>query len=475
MTGMPLNPAKPAFCARLASELPPQVFREYDPAKYGVDLRGRYRAEPGVVVAPASAQEVSALLRLCNSNRVPVVPVGGGTGLVGGHVPLGLDRPVILSFERMNRIRAVHPEDNALIAEAGCILQSVHEAAEEFDRCFPLSLAAKGSSRIGGNLATNAGGVHVVRYGSMRDLCLGVEAVLPDGSIWDGLSLLRKDNAGYDLKNLLIGSEGTLAAITAASLKIFNRLNDEAAAFLAVADPAAAVKLLGLFKERFGHQVSAFEIVAGMGLRFLAQNCPEVRLPVSNFPDWSVLVDVGAESGCGISEQLEETAAEAFDHGWIVDGVFARSGMQRNEFWKAREMIPEANRRIGSIASHDVSVPISAIPEFVSRAEAAVSRIGAFRINCFGHVGDGNLHFNVFPPEGGSAARLTEEGEEVRFAVHALVRELGGSVAAEHGIGRSKAQEFSRFGDPVFLSALASLKEALDPNGIMNPGAVLPA
>lgn len=469
---MLLNPADSVFREQLAGKCGEAIIRPYED-RYGKDLRGRLVGQEGIVAAPSSTEEVSIILRHCSLRKVPVIPFGGGTGLVGGHLPQALPKPVILSFERMNRIRRVHPGDNAIVVEAGCVLQSVHSAAEDVNRSFPLSLAARGSSQIGGNLATNAGGIHVVRFGSMRDLCLGIEAVFPDGQIWDGLSLLRKDNAGYDLKNLLIGSEGTLAAITAASLKLFHRLNDEATAFLAVSGLDAALELFNLFQERFGQQLSAFEILSGTGLRFLSTTFPEVRLPFADVPEWMVLADVGAVCGDEMQNRVADTATEAIGRGWVEDGVVAQSEAQRDEFWKVREMIPEANRRIGSVSSHDVSVPVSSIPEFVARADAAVAKIGTFQVNCFGHAGDGNLHYNVFPASGSSRADCLKFAPAIRAAIHKLVRELDGSIAAEHGIGRTKAAELVRFGDGAYLNAIASVKAALDPVGIMNPGTVL--
>ena len=465
-----LRPASMEALEPLAAALPPAAFKPADET-YLSEPRNRHSAANGVVIAPSGAAEASLVIRHCCEHRIPVVPFGGGTGLVSGQIGIGIPAPVILSTERMDRIESVDAEENVLVAGAGCTLESVRSAAEREGRQFPLSIAARGSSQIGGNLATNAGGIHVLRYGSMRELCLGVEAVLPDGGIWNGMSSLRKDNAGYDLKQLLIGSEGTLGLLTAASLKIFPRLRDSAAAVLAVRNPAAAVSLLSLFRERFGSLLSAFELMSGTGLEFLAEAFPEARLPFERIPGWTVLAEAAAESDCGVAAMLEQAAADGMESGLVADGVAARSEKHAAEFWQMREMIPEANRRIGAVASHDVSVPVTAIPEFIRRADAAVRDLGDFRINCFGHVGDGNLHYNVFPPCGLAAAECA--AADVTGKVHALVREFGGSIAAEHGIGRTKAAEFASSGDKELLKAMRRIKNALDPAGIMNPGAVL--
>ena len=456
---------------RLRAALPPETFRDLEP-RYLEEPRGRWKGKGGLLLAPGSTEEVAAILRLCAEARAPIVPYGGGTGLVGGQVSDDLAAPVILSLERMARIRAVDPVENAITVEAGAILQTVQEAAEGVDRLFPLSIASQGSARIGGILATNAGGVNVLRYGNARDLCLGLEAVLPDGSVLHGLSPLRKNNTGYDLRHLLIGAEGTLGIVTAATLKLLPRPGRSGTALFEIPDPQAALDLLNLARDRIGEGVSAFELIGRTGLDFLAETMPEIRLPLGR-PDWSVLVDLGLGPSGDPANALEGLFEAAMEAGLATDGVIAQSEGQRQDFWTVRESIPEANRRIGSINSHDISVPIARIPRFIAEGAQAVAAIGAFRINCFGHVGDGNLHYNVFPMPGRSRADHEGDREAIKDAVHGLAHAHGGSVSAEHGVGRLKVDDLERYVDPTKLAAMRAIKAALDPAGIMNPGAVL--
>jgi FAD/FMN-containing dehydrogenase len=380
---------------------------------------------------------------------------------------------VILSLERMRALRGLWPEENVMVVEAGAILEDVHAAAEAAERLFPLSIASKGSARIGGLLATNAGGVNVLRYGNARDLCLGLEVVLPDGRIWHGLKRLRKDNTGYDLRNLLIGSEGTLGVITAAALRLVPRPAGEGTALMVVEGPRAALDLLALARDHLGEGVSAFELMHRQGLDFLAATLPDIRQPFAVPPEWCVLVDVGLARGLDPAAALEAVFAQGFEAGLVRDGLIAQSQAQRHEFRELREQIPEANRRIGAISSHDISLPLSAIPDFIEKGAEVIARIGDFRLNCFGHLGDGNLHYNVFPVPGRSRADHLAERDAIKRAVHDLVHEMGGSVSAEHGIGRLKVGDLERYGDPVKLDAMRAIKAALDPAGIMNPGAVL--
>ncbi|MEM9432521.1 MAG: FAD-binding oxidoreductase [Pseudomonadota bacterium] len=467
-----LNAVSDSFKARLAREVPPATFRDLT-AAYLEEPRGRYNGVGGVLLAPDTTEQVAAILRICNETRTPIVPYGGGTGLVGGQTAPDLPDPVILSLERMTRIREVSAIENVMIAEAGVVLGNIQKAADAVDRLFPLSLASEGSARIGGNLATNAGGVNVLRYGNARDLCLGLEAVLPDGSILSGLSRLRKDNTGYDLRHLLIGSEGTLGVITAASLRLFPKPIAHGTALVAVPDPQAALDLLAFSQSQLGSQISAFELINQMGLKFLAETGPEVAAPFAQTPEWMVLIDLGSGADLDPGQALEALLAGAFERGLISDGVIAQSLSQRENFWAIRENIPEANRRIGSISSHDISVPIARIPEFIKRGEQELSRLGTFRINCFGHVGDGNLHYNVFPIPGKTRADYESERFEVKRIVHDLVSSMDGSVSAEHGVGRLKVEDLRRYGDPVKLKTMRAIKAALDPNGILNPGVLL--
>ncbi|MGX0878267.1 FAD/FMN-containing dehydrogenase [Roseovarius sp. MBR-154] len=468
---MTLNSATPNFIDSLRAGLSDAAFREAAP-RYFEEPRGRWQGK-GQVVAPDTAEGVAHLVRACGAAHVPVVPYGGGTGLVGGQIASEGPMPVILSLERMRAVRGLWPEENVMIVEAGAILQDIHDAAQAANRLFPLSIAAKGSARLGGLLGTNAGGVNVLRYGNARDLCLGLEAVLPDGRIWHGLRRLRKDNTGYDLRNLLVGSEGTLGVITAAALKLYPRPHGEGTALMSVAGPRAALDLLALARDHLGEGVSAFEIMHRQGLEFLAETLPDIRQPFDEMPEWFVLIDVGLARGLDPAAALEALFSEAFKAGLVSDGMIAQSEAQRHAFWEVREQIPEANRRIGSVSSHDISLPMSEIPEFIARGAGVIGKIGGFRINCFGHLGDGNLHYNVFPAPGRTRADHMAECDAIKRAVHDLVHELGGSVSAEHGIGRLKVEDLERYSDPVKLAAMRAIKATLDPKGIMNPGAVL--
>ena len=468
---MTLNASPPDFIDSLRAGLSGAAFREAEP-RYFEEPRGRWQGQ-GVVVAPGDVEGVAHVVRACAAHRVPVVPYGGGTGLVGGQIAAQGPVPVILSLERMRAVRGLWPDENVMVVEAGAILQDIHAAAAEAGRLFPLSIASKGSARIGGLLATNAGGVNVLRYGNARDLCLGLEAVLPDGRIWNGLKRLRKDNTGYDLRNLLIGSEGTLGVITAAALRLALRPAEEGTALMVVDGPRAALDLLALARDHLGEGVSAFELMHRQGLDFLAETLPDIRQPFDMPPEWVVLIDAGLARGLDPAAALEALFADGLEAGLVSDGMIAQSQAQRHQFWELREQIPEANRRIGSVSSHDISLPLSVIPEFIDRGAQVIARIGDFRINCFGHLGDGNLHYNVFPMPGRSRADHMAERDTIKRAVHDLVHSMDGSVSAEHGIGRLKVDDLERYGDPVKLSAMRAIKAALDPAGIMNPGAVL--
>lgn len=470
--GMSLNSADSDFEALLRQHLPEGALRTSEP-RYLEEPRGRWQGRDTLVALPRCAEDVATLVRLAGQARVGVVAYGGGTGLVGGQISPDGPLPLILSLERMTAIRAVYPEENVLICEAGSVLADVQAAADAVDRLFPLSLASEGSARIGGNLATNAGGTAVLRYGNTRDLCLGLEAVLPDGQIWHGLKRLRKDNTGYDLRNLLIGSEGTLGVITAAALKLSPRPAARGTAVFVVPSPEAALSLLALARDQLGEMVSGFELISGQGLGFLAETVPEVRQPFDVAPTWSVLIEVGLVAGLDPQGALEEIFGAAAEKGLALDGVIAQSVQQSDDFWSVREHIPEANKRIGAVISSDVSVPLGCIPEFIDVGRQQVARVGDFRINCFGHVGDGNLHYNVFPMPGRKASDHVAQRGDLQRLVHDLAHRLGGSVSAEHGIGRLKVDDLERYGDPAKLSAMRAIKTALDPLGIMNPGAVL--
>lgn len=467
-----LNPADAVFAARLAALLPEGGVRAPEP-RYLEEPRGRWTGQGGVLVLPRTTDEVQVVVRACAEARVGLVPWGGGTGLVGGQIMPDGPAPVILSLERMARVRNIWPEENALEVEAGATLAAVQEAAAGVGRLFPLSLASEGTARIGGVLATNAGGIGVLRYGNARDLCLGVEAVMADGSVMGGLKRLRKDNTGYDLRNLLIGAEGTLGIITAATLRMVPRPAVNVTAMLVVDSPAAALRLLTLCQTRVPGMVSAFELIARRGFEFLAEKMPEVACPFAVVPDWCVLLELGLPSVFEAEEVMAGLYAEADEAGLVQDGVIAASEAQRQALWRIRETIPEANRLVGAVSSHDISLPLSAVPGFITAADAALATMGAFRVNCFGHLGDGNLHYNVFPAPGRTRRDHEAERDAIKACVHDLVHGMGGSVSAEHGVGRLKVGDLEKYGDPGKLAAMRAVKAALDPLGILNPGAVL--
>ena len=468
-----LNSADSAFLERLAAAVPGLRVAPAE-QRHLEEPRGRWAGQADVVALPASTEEVAGVVRACAEARVPLIPYGGGTGLVGGQLKPDGPKPVVLSLERMNTVRGVYPEENVMLVEAGCILADVQAAALEAGRLFPLSLASEGSARIGGLLGTNAGGVNVLRYGNAREQVLGLEAVLPDGSIWHGLKRLRKDNTGYDLRHLLIGSEGTLGVITAASLKLAPQPAGEGTALMAVASPRAALSLLALARAEVGEGVSTFELIHRAGLEFLAETLPHVKRPwADNPPEWMVLIDMGLMRGLNPADALESLFEAGAEAGLVHDGIIAQSEAQRRELWDVRENIPEANRKIGSVSSHDISLPLGMVADFIDEAHVRLAEIGAFRINCFGHLGDGNLHFNIFPMQGKSRADYEAERPKVKRCLHDLVHEMGGSVSAEHGIGRLKVADLERYGDPAKMAAMRTIKAALDPLGIMNPGAIM--
>ena len=468
-----LNTVTAEFISQLRGLLPAAAFPELSD-KYLTEPRGHYHGSAGLLVAPDSTAQVAQVIAA--AARIGVVPYGGGTGLVVWQIlpasETGAPAPLILSLGRMRRIRACYPEENVLVAEAGVVLAEVQQSAADVDRLFPLSLASEGTAQIGGLLATNAGGVNVLRYGMARDQVLGIEAVMADGRIFNGLQRLRKDNTGYDLRHLLIGSEGTLGIITAASLKLLPRPKSEGTALLTVDSPSAALDLLGRAKGLLGESISAFELISGQGLRFLAETHQQMRQPWSTPPNWSVLLHIGVSNGTGAEQAIETLFEQASDV--IRDGVIAQSEQQAQDLWSLRETIPLANRAIGAICSSDISLPLSEIAGFITKMPAALARFCDIRVNCFGHLGDGNLHYNLFPAEGVPASNYRDMRADLQAEVHRLTHELGGSVSAEHGVGRLKVADIARFGDPVKLQLMRQIKDTLDPKGILNPGAVLP-
>ncbi len=444
-------------------------------APYLTDWRGRYTGNALAVVRPADTAQVAAVVRACAEAGLAIVPQGGNTGLCGGATPLQTGRSVVVSLSRLSRIRAVDPANDTLVAEAGCTLAAVQEAAAAADRLFPLSLASEGSCEIGGNLSTNAGGVHVLRYGNTRELALGLEVVLPDGRVWDGLRALRKDNTGYDLKQLFIGAEGTLGIITAAVLKLFPRPRTRAVAWVAVAGPEAAVALLSRLRERCGDRVSAFELVGRSALELVLRHIPGARAPLGGEPEWTVLVELAdTAEDADLEAVLERELGAALEAGLALDAAVAANLAQVQALWALRENISEAQRIEGISIKHDVSVPVSRIPEFLARAgEALRARWPEVRIVAFGHIGDGNLHYNLSRPDAQDNARFIATTPEVNRVVHDLVDELGGSISAEHGLGQLKREEIKRYKSPIELELMATVKAALDPRGLMNPGKVI--
>jgi FAD/FMN-containing dehydrogenase len=430
-----------------------------DTKPYYTDWRKQYSAAAECVVRPATTAEVAQVVALCAREHVAVVPHGGNTGLVGGSVPTGARREMVLALGRMNRIRALDVLNDTLTAEAGCVLAAVQRAAEEAGRLFPLSLAAEGSCQIGGNLSTNAGGVNVLRYGNARDQVLGLEVVLPDGRVWDGLRGLRKDNTGYDLKQLFLGAEGTLGVITAAVLRLYPRPTASATAWIALESARHAVELLAALRERLGERISAFELVSRTCLEAVLSHVADLRDPLGGSHPWYVLAEFGDS---GAPEELHERVAEALAG---REAVLAQSGEQSRSLWRIRESIPEAQF---ANVKHDISLPISCIPEFVALADQALkSAFAKTDIYCFGHVGDGNLHYNVGPPS------LVDKRDAVNRIVYDAVERLGGSISAEHGLGQLKREAIRSHKQPLELELMRALKAALDPQGLMNPGKVL--
>jgi FAD/FMN-containing dehydrogenase len=442
-----------------------------------VDFRRLYHGNAAALILPGSVAQVAITLAFCNTHRIAVVPQGGNTGYCGGATPDGSGSQVILSLARLNRVRNVDPLNYSLTCEAGCVLAEVQRAAAEQERYFPLSLGSEGSCQIGGNLSTNAGGTNVLRYGMMRELVLGLEVVLPDGRILDSLSSLRKDNTGYDVKSLFLGAEGTLGIITAATLKLFPATRSIATAFVAVADVQAAVELLSRLRYHSGDRVSSFELIPRLAVDLVVQHIRPVVDPLPGQYDWYVLCELTSpRADDSLDAVLEETLAAAHAEGLVQDATIAQSGREADSFWFLRENIPRAQRLDGESLKHDISVPVGALPQFVQRAaEWLNSHLPEGRLIAYGHVGDGNLHFNINQDPLVPAAAFLARADEVKRAIHDLVHEFGGSFSAEHGIGQLKVGELERYASPVELDLMRSIKHVFDPNGIMNPGKVLKA
>lgn len=440
-------------------------------APYLTDWRGLFTGAAAAVARPRTAEAVAAILRWATQTGTPVVPQGGNTGLSGGATPDSSGRAVVLSLERLDRIRAVDPVGNTLIAEAGCILAAVQEAAAAAGRQFPVSLGSEGSCRIGGILATNAGGINVIRHGMTRDLVLGLEYVTAAGEIVRGPKRLRKNNAGYDLRHLLLGSEGTLAVITAAALRIVRPPPARGSALAALASPDDALRLLGILRDAVGEEILAFELMCAAEMDLVRARFPQARYPLVGSHPWYVFAEIGGASGEIVSTRLEAALGEAFEAGIVADAAIAASEAQAREIWHLRFAVSEANRLAGPTASHDVSVATEDVPALIAGVAARLgAEFPATRPLFVGHVGDGNIHVNVLFPDRDA---LASQGPAVNAAIYALACDLGGSIAAEHGIGRLKPAAFARIADPVELRLMRQIKQAFDPAGILNPGAVI--
>jgi FAD/FMN-containing dehydrogenase len=439
------------------------------------DHRALYRGHALAVVAPADVASVSRLLAFCNERRIGVVPQGGNTSYCGGATPDASSSQVLLSLARLDRVRALDTANYTLTAEAGCVLANLQRAAAEADRYLPLSLGSEGSCLLGGNLSTNAGGLNVIRFGMARDMVLGLEVVLADGRVMDTLTGLRKDNTGYDIKSLFLGAEGTLGVITAACLKLHPALRSHATAFVAVRDPAAAVSLLGALRDASGDCVTSFELISRIGVELTVKHVPGVTDPLSAPSAWYVLCELASSRAAEPLGQLLQDALEsALAQGWIRDAAVAQNERERAGFWRLRESIPEAQRKDGASLKHDISVPVSQVPRFIEVAgEWVAQHVPQGVLVAYGHLGDGNLHFNINQRAGTQVAQLLAVEPRLKRAVHDFVRESGGSFSAEHGIGQLKVFELERYADPVELDLMRRVKQAFDPNGIMNPGKVL--
>jgi FAD/FMN-containing dehydrogenase len=439
------------------------------------DHRSLYRGHPLAVVAPADTAAVARVLAFCNERRIGVVPQGGNTSYCGGATPDASSSQILLSLARLNHVRGIDQANYTMVAEAGCILANLQAAAAAVERYLPLSLGAEGSCMLGGNLSTNAGGLNVIRYGMAREMVLGLEAVLPDGRVLNTLTGLRKDNTGYDIKSIFLGAEGTLGVITAACLKLEPALRSFATAFVAVRDPQAAVNLLGVLRATSGDCVSSFELIPRIGIELTTKHIPGVVDPLASPAEWYVLCELSSSrAGEPLEALLEKTLADAHESGWVLDGTVALSGREREAFWRLRESIPEAQRKDGPSLKHDISVPVSSVPAFIERAGKWVAdNVPQGILVAYGHLGDGNLHFNVNQRHGSNAAQLQAVEQKLRRVIHDIVREFNGSFSAEHGIGQLKVFELERYADPVELDLMRRVKQAFDPNGIMNPGKVL--
>ena len=468
----------PELLERLAARLGPKGFIT-DPAAlepWLFDWRKRFRGAAAAMLSPADTAEVIDIVRLCSDARTPLVPQGGNTSMVGGATPPPDGAALLLSLRRMNAVRSLSASTNQAVCESGVILSNLHEAAASIGRRFPLSLGAKGSATIGGLISTNAGGTQVLRFGTMRGLVQGIEAVLPDGSLFDGLAPLKKDNRGYDLRQLLIGAEGTLGIVTAANLKLVDAIGSRAVAWIGLSSPEKALDLLRLLENAIGDAVESFELVPGVALDLVLAHVAGTRAPLADAHQWHVLVEATAPMVAPNPEKaLGRALRAALELGVIEDAVIAQNEAQAEAFWRIRDSISEAEQKDGPAAKHDVSVEVAKMPLFMIEAGRAVEgRFPGTRVIAFGHLGDGNVHFNVRAPAEAGEVWVNEEAPAITSFVHDLVVAAGGSISAEHGIGQMRLSELARLGDPARLGAMRAIKRALDPYGIMNPGKLVP-
>jgi FAD/FMN-containing dehydrogenase len=473
----PSPPVPPSAIGALKTLLGPGGWLESpaDRAPFETDFRGLHRGTTPLVALPDSTDQVASLVALCARERIAIVPQGGNTSYCGGAAPNAAGNEIVVSLRRMRRIRHVDPSGDSMTAEAGCVLAELQTAAAAAGRLLPMSLGSEGSATLGGIVSTNAGGTAVLRYGMMRALVLGIEAVLPDGRVLNQLTGLRKDNTGYDLKQLYIGAEGTLGIVTAATLRLFPRPAITATALAALPSPAAALALLARLRETLGDAVTTFELLPRIALEFVCRHVAGTRDPFGSAHPWYVLAEATTSAADPSFEaRFESALGEALEHGQVVDAVTATSGAERDALWRLRETIPEAQGREGASLKHDVSVEPSRLPAFIEAGHELLGRLApGARLVAYGHLGDGNLHYNLSAAAGGDGGALAARTDEIRRAVHDLVAAHGGSFSAEHGIGQSKVGELERYEDPAALDVMRAIKRALDPLGLMNPGKVL--
>jgi FAD/FMN-containing dehydrogenase len=471
------TPLDPALLDRFAAIVGERhALREAaDIEPYVTERRGRYPGVTPLVLRPGNVDEVSRIMKLATETGTPIVPQGGNTGLVGAQVPDRSGTQIVLSLSRLNRIREIDTLSNTATVEAGVILEKLHEAADAAGRLFPLSLGSQGSCEIGGNLSSNAGGTGVLAYGNARELCLGVEVVLPTGEVFDDLRKLKKDNTGYDLKDLFVGAEGTLGVITAAVLKLFPKPKGREVAWVGLHSPEAALELFSRATDQAGSGLTAFELISDMVLGFAVRNVPDTTRPLQSDWPWHVLIEISSGRSAEDARQLmEEVLTSGFEAELVGDAVIAANLAQAGAFWRLRESLSDAQRPEGGSIKHDISVPVASIPAFIERAgRAVVSICPEARIACFGHMGDGNLHYNISQPAGGDTDGFLDLYPIMNKAVHDIVRDMNGSISAEHGIGQMKREELIATTQPIAIDLMRRVKKAFDPAGIMNPGKVI--